>query len=387
MRRLIIIFVVAVIGTLVLGLHDVRAAILYPVAPTTEVPLNATVSVDLRLDSEGEIVNAVEAGLIYDPASLEVVSISRGNSFITLWTERPAIVAPGRMTLSGGRPDGSLVVDGNVVTVSFRTLRLGSTTVAVQPALSGVYLHDSQATAASLTARSLELRVIDAPTILAQPRSPSHPIEGVWSRNRDVVLEWTPFQGAVVSYRISRDPVAVPDEVVEDNNGRAGFPSLADGVWYLTFIEKFGNQAWSTVFRREFRIDGTPPLPFELAVVKDGTQAFVAFSADDRESGIVRYEARVDRSRWWMPWLTTTHRATVTGPFALEDIAHVARVSVTAYDGAGNTQTATMVGPERQDLNRLALLIFGAVVGLCGTLLVVLRRSRSRRTGGNRQRS
>ncbi|MBI5405397.1 MAG: hypothetical protein HY976_04195 [Candidatus Kerfeldbacteria bacterium] len=377
-KRTAFIAVVSALAWFGLG-ATAQAAIIYPFSHTVEVPLNSTVTVDVRLDSQNEVINAVETVLIYDPAALEVVSINSADSLLTLWTETPSLSSSGQISLSGGRPDGTLSVGGRLVSVAFRTLQLGPTKLAIQPALSGVYRHDGYGTATEVTGRPLELNVIDSLNLLSQPTSPSHPIEGQWSNARDFVLAWVPYKNAAVSYRLSRDPLADPDQLAEENRGQMVFPGLDDGLWYLTFTERFPGQPWSGVLHREIRIDANPPPPFDLTLVRDdGAIPYVAFSVRDRESGIVRYTARIERSRWWTPWLIRTTEQAVNGPFAIADIDHVSKISVTAYDAAGNTRTASLTGPGRPDARWVLLATISTIVVLC-VILIQLIQPRSRR--------
>lgn len=66
-----------------------------------------TFIIPLRLETNGECINAVSGVIQYDPARVSVIDVARGSSIITLWTEPPTIDAEaGEVRFSGGVPGG-----------------------------------------------------------------------------------------------------------------------------------------------------------------------------------------------------------------------------------------------------------------------------------------
>lgn len=78
-----------------------------------------SIAVQFRADTRGETIGVIEGALTFPSADLEVISISRDNSFIESWAETPT-VAPDTISFSGGIP-GGFNGQGEVFTVVFET--------------------------------------------------------------------------------------------------------------------------------------------------------------------------------------------------------------------------------------------------------------------------
>ena len=66
-----------------------------------------TFIVDVRIDTEDECINTVEANLIFPQETLEAVDFSQGNSILTLWIKNPEIRQDLReISFIGGIPGG-----------------------------------------------------------------------------------------------------------------------------------------------------------------------------------------------------------------------------------------------------------------------------------------
>lgn len=376
MVRRLAIFAISLMA--LIGAGRVQAASLTPVVFSESVPVGAIIPVELRLDSQGQVINAVEVTVVYDAAVLQPVELAGGSSFFPLWVERPAVTQPGRIAMTAGIPDGTVVQDGSITTLLFRALRSGQAVVAVQPGASAVYLHDGLGTTAELNARSATISVSDTPSVLANPVITSHLDAGAWSTVQTVILQWQAFEQSVVSYDLSPDPLHVTDEVVEANTGFASFPNLGDGIWYLTFRERFSGQEWSQPYRRAILIDTTPPEAFSLNVIdgdRPGDRA-VAFSTNDWLSGIAGYSVSIDRAAWWMPWQTKVDEFFTDGPFTIDDYDSVKTLTVTAYDAAGNATSAvrSFSTGEAKRFWLLLGLISGSIVLLLFLFLIVHRQ-------------
>ncbi|MCK5591824.1 MAG: hypothetical protein KAI72_07700, partial [Candidatus Pacebacteria bacterium] len=84
-----------------------EAARIYLDPVSKEVNLNDTFLVNIRIDNEGECVNAVDIKIAYDNKAIGAVDFSRGESLLTLWVETPTIDhSAGIISFSGGIPGG-----------------------------------------------------------------------------------------------------------------------------------------------------------------------------------------------------------------------------------------------------------------------------------------
>ncbi len=83
------------------------AATLYIEPSESTFGVGDTFVANVRLDSEGECVNAARVVLTYSRESIKAVDFSRGSSILTLWVEEPKIdTALGTVVFSGGIPGG-----------------------------------------------------------------------------------------------------------------------------------------------------------------------------------------------------------------------------------------------------------------------------------------
>lgn len=386
MRRLIIIAILA--ASAVIAAKTAMAASLTVTGGTT-VPRDSAVIAEVRLDSAGQSVNALDVSLSYDPAALSPTAIIANHSFLSLVAEAPAVVSPGVIQFSGGHPEGAVVVDAPLVTMAFRALHTGVTAISIRNDLSSVYLNDGIPTPAALSSRSLNINVINTLNLVSQPRVISHPNESSWSAVRTVSLEWDVVPNEEVSYRLSKNLLDLPELFPSENTGAVEFPNMSDGTWYVTFMERARGQEWSAIVRRVVLIDGNPPGPFtvEQAQLQSDGKALLSYHATDAVSGVAAYRTVVTERDWWNPW-QPQRKTYMDGEYVLLDHPdETALVVVTAIDRAGNERTAKWIGPNhnQQQLFFAGVLVIVTIV--CAIMLFyVVRfsramRKRSRGTG------
>ncbi len=358
-----------------------RAAILYVDPQTVETVQGETFLVNLRLDSEGEVINVVELSLPYPSESLEVVSLIRGGSILSLWPEEPkADPETGAITLAGGVPNGRIASSAEIITVLFRAKARGQIKLQPDPVRSRIYLNDGLGTKTSLTTRSSAVQIGLPDSLAPQLSSPTHPDESRWSAQRTFRVSWLKRDSAFYSFQLSPDPSSEPDDIPESSEGLVDYPSLTDGIWYFTLKERLSGDAWSPVARRRVMVDGTPPEPFKIKLVTEaGRPSLVSFNAVDAASGIDRYEIRILKTRiTWFPFFPAGQWQSVPAPLSLVPATAFSRLEIKAIDLAGNARivslTSSRLAIEQQ---RFALLIIG-LGGLSLGLKLALRLLRRR---------
>ena len=87
--------------------------------------------VDVYIDTEGELINAIEGKLYFKQSELEVVSIKDGNSSINFWVTKPNIVSQGFVDFSGVTPGGVRGKDKYLFSAVFKPIKAGQTYVEV----------------------------------------------------------------------------------------------------------------------------------------------------------------------------------------------------------------------------------------------------------------
>lgn len=122
--------------------------------------------VEIRLDTQGEIINAVRASLEFPPDILKVEDFSKGNSVLTLWPREPVFGREiGLISFSGGVPGGYWGKDGLLGKIIFQAHQ--ASLIATQSIAnikfledSTVLLNDGLGTEASLTTKGAVFEIL-----------------------------------------------------------------------------------------------------------------------------------------------------------------------------------------------------------------------------------
>lgn len=136
-----------------------EAAALTPLASQSQYRVGDIFIVDLRLDSQGEYINAVEASLSFDPLILNLEEVSRGDSILTLWVEEPGWSnQSGELKFTGGTPNGFEGKNGLLARVVFRAVNSGATEIKFLNEAQAL-LNDGLGSPAKLTSKRLKLNI------------------------------------------------------------------------------------------------------------------------------------------------------------------------------------------------------------------------------------
>jgi hypothetical protein len=159
------------------------------------------------LDTEGEIINALEGEILFPEELLELVEIRDGDSIINLWVERPSIELTGKVIFSGIIPTGFTGVlspyyegygPGKIFSLIFVSKKEGQGTVVLENGK--VLLHDGLGTPANVKISNFQFSI-------------SKDVPGF-------------------EFEISKD-IELPEpflpEITEDQN-------IFDGKWFLVFV-------------------------------------------------------------------------------------------------------------------------------------------------------
>jgi hypothetical protein len=105
-----------------------HAASLYFSPTTGNYGVGETISVGVYSQSQDQSMNAVSGGITFSPNLLQVVSISKAGSIVSLWAQEPTYSnAVGTVSFEGLIPNpGYQGGSGKIVTVTFRVKAVGS---------------------------------------------------------------------------------------------------------------------------------------------------------------------------------------------------------------------------------------------------------------------
>lgn len=92
------------------------------------VRVEEEIDIPINIDTANQNINAAEVYLRFDPADLEVLSVSKDNSFFSLWIkDQPAFSNErGEISFAGGLPNPGFSGRGQIGSIKVKTKRKGS---------------------------------------------------------------------------------------------------------------------------------------------------------------------------------------------------------------------------------------------------------------------
>lgn len=315
--------------------------------------VGSTFDVSVYLNTEGDVINAIEASLSFPPDKLQLVSPSAGKSVIGVWTVQPSVNnQSGRIDLQGGIPGGINVSSGLVTTLTFRVKSVGTAVIKFLDN-SKALLHDGKGTNdLNDTTNGVYTLVLPPP---AGPivSSETHPDQNLWYKSANVVLTWADEgEGSEgYSYEVSNEPTSIPDDIVDSKNNSTIYRNLSGGIKYF-HIKALRKGVWGGTTHFALKVDVNQPADFEPQVIPSKRtvrkQPIIQFSTTDAESGIDHFELKL------IPLSPDNSKKTVENfqPLFIEvnspyipnrlDLGKY-DIIVRAYDQAGNYREKTIV--------------------------------------------
>lgn len=307
---------------------SLQAATIYLDPGAGTVSESDTFVVSIRIDNEGECINAAQVVLDYPQEFIQAVDVGTGSSIFTLWPEGPEInEREGLVTFTGGLPGGycgRIPGDPGLTNVLAK--------VAFQP--------------------------------------PAQDVDRILTDS--VTLSF--LEGTRVFLNDGRGSQAELNTIGAEFN--VGEESSFDAGEWLTSIQE----------------DVTPPASFEIHLVKDESvfrgRYFIVFSTTDKGSGISHYEVResdIDNEGFVRGSNDRAVFKRAKSPYLLEDQTLNSVVTVRAVDKAGNETVSRFVPDESmrysQGLPLWATFLLVVLVLAFLIAATVFVRSRKKRTG------
>lgn len=160
------------LGILALSLFlaaDANAAVrIYTILEKKDIARNDSFSVQLRIENEGEGINAAEISLEFSDDLLTLQSVNDGGSIVNLWVEEPreitgekcltGIINCGAIKMSGLIP-GGFVGDGLLASLTFAAKKEGVADIFFNQHASKVFLDRADAKLADVVYEPLEIKV------------------------------------------------------------------------------------------------------------------------------------------------------------------------------------------------------------------------------------
>ncbi len=273
------------------------------ISPSTgSYKIGETFSVNLYVSSNQDPINAVSAGITFSTETLELTSIKKIGSIITLWTEDPTFSnTSGRATLEGAILNpGFSGSQGKIVSLHFRVKKKGQGIVTLSKG--EVLANDGEATNVLRTLGNATF-ILDGiadinnstdavETDIAVPviKSSTHPDSTAWYRSRDIVFDWNlPVDVTAVRTSYGEEEKDIPTRVYDPPVSNRSFTVSDDGVQFMHV--QFKNQlGWGPVSHYRFQIDTVNPEKI-TATFPDGSTTYnpkpiIQVVATDTLSGI-----------------------------------------------------------------------------------------------------
>lgn len=365
----------------------VEATTLYLMPSQQSVYKGDTFIVEIRLDTEKEEINVVEANLTFSPNLLEVKDLIIGNSILSLWLKEPSFSnKSGIISLIGGTPTG-FNGDGLIGSIVFLVKKTGKTALSLGKN-SKVLLNDGEGKSAKLNFSennyNLIKKVIKETERPPKVFSESHSDQNKWYRKKDFKLHWDLVNGIQYSYLLSKDPLAEPDDIPDKPKGKMvwmgniKYQNLADGIYYFTIKQKLPGKNWSETERFRIMIDTTAPEEFWAKITEIEKKNYLVFNAIDKVSGIDHYEIlETKKPNYWDRFFEKKKEQEWKigkTPYLLNDQTLKSVIKVKAVDKAGNERIIKIISPKKPFLYWFAIL---TLIGI-GLIWRIIKKIRTK---------
>lgn len=316
----------------------------------------SVLTVNVYANSGKTALNALSGGVSYPKDLLEVISVSKGQSIISLWVQEPSFSnTAGTVNFEGiVLNPGYNGTNGKVLTINFKVKSAGTANLSFS---SGSILANdgegseiisgkgtAQFTVAPVTV--IEEEVVDNPKAVQEEKekeennlipnitSETHP-KDVWSAKKDGVFNFILTEDVTAVRLLADDvPDSIPTNIYTPPITTKDVKDLPEGVSYL-HIQYRNKQGWGEVLDYKIQVDTQPPQNF---IIKELGSNIFYFEANDVLSDVSNYETQIDGGEVFKYTDDGSH---IYKSSELNPGNHI--LYVKAYDVAGNYTISTLV--------------------------------------------
>lgn len=247
-RAFVIIAICAVLFPLAAPQTKAASASLYLAPNAGTYTVGNTFSITIRVNTDSAI-NAVEAVLFFDNEDMEVTTLSKTGSILTLWPVEPSFSnSAGSISFGGGLPTpGYTGSSGRLLIVTFRVKTAG--TGSINFSSGAVLANDGNGTniltgmtggaytfLATSTAPPAQPAAPSAPATNQVPPAPqissaTHPDQTKWYNNSNPQFSW-PLTSDItdISLRFDQAPSSNPGNISDGLYDSKTYEGAAEGV-------------------------------------------------------------------------------------------------------------------------------------------------------------
>jgi len=345
------------------GVKSAHAAMLYISPSAGSYAAGGAFSVSVFASSTNQAMNAASGVVSFPADKLEIVSLSKAGSIISLWVQEPSFSnAAGTANFEGiVLNPGFTGSAGKIITVNFKAKAAGSAVLSFSSGSilandgKGTNILNSLNSAGFTITLSADNQALPEPpkqesaTVIpkgvppaAKIYSSTHPDPESWYGDNNPEFSWNlaPDITGVSAY-FTNKPTTNPGSVSDGVFNTKSYKNLADGIWY--FHLKLKNASgWGPVSHYKVKIDTTPPKSFIIKFI-DGKETdnpcpTVLFDTTDSVSGIAYYKVKVGGDNF----NTVIANVVKSNPYTLAcQEPGKKTILVQAFDLAGNYTIAT----------------------------------------------
>lgn len=330
------------------------AATLSFVPASGSYSVGSTFTIGVFAGSGSTAINAVSGVVSFPREALEVVSVSKNQSIVSLWVQEPTFSnTAGTVNFEGIILNpGFSGTSGRIVNVTFRVKVAGTADLSFS--VGSILANDGSGTeilsskevaryqneetsvvpnsSSGSTVEVIGIIPADRSAIKAKLISASHPVDG-WSNKTSGTFEFV-LTDEVISMRLLVDnkPDSIPVVVYTPPLVSRTIDDLIEGVSYL-HVQYKDVDGWGEVLHHRLQIDTV--LPENFTVKAFDTDLFL-LKADDKSAGISYHEVQIDGGETTkIDESSPLYRAT---NLAVGEHTLLAKV----FDRAGNFVTTTL---------------------------------------------
>lgn len=292
-----------------------QAATIYPAPSSGSYNIGQSFSVGIFVSSADQAINAISGTLSFPADKLEVTSLSKSSSVMSLWVQEPSYSnSNGTVNFEGIILNpGYTGSSGRVLTVNFRTKSAGSAPLTFSSG--SVLANDGQGTniLSGFGSASFAVEVPTSGPAAEQATTPSvtvgtppgpqitsitHPDSDAWYPVTIPEFSWDVPAGTIATrLLVGEKPQASPSVTYVPAISSKTLDAMEDGIWYF-HVQLRNSNGWGGVSHFRFQIDTHDPEHFSMTKVEvtdatDPTRSY-QFDAEDATSGIGHYTIQID---------------------------------------------------------------------------------------------
>ena len=345
--------------------YSVSAAIIYMLPERGNFARGDIITVDIKIDSEKESINAAQGTINWSNTVLEFVDVSKDGSVFNFWVQDPELSSEkNSLSFIGGTAKGLSGGALQILKIRFKAIGAGTAELPIVEAV--VTASDGRGTNVLSDIKTVTYVVGAAGTVPPTPAPTTPAAQPVIVKREAVPAKvlptkstlrvplyqhserWNNYLGeTIVFWDLPPDVVAVAATVNHNPSTAAqtaekelatgkSFGILEDGVWYIHVRFK-NNIGWGPSEHYRVAIDTEPPVSFDTVITEgattDNPSPTLQFRSSDALSGLKEYEIKVDNNE-----AIKIAVAEFTGKFIMPlQVPGIHELNIKAIDEAGNS--------------------------------------------------